>query len=194
MLDNEKDKLNENSKSKKVKISTIWCEGCSGCHMSFLDMDERIVDLINRGVVFDASPITDLKVPSEDVDIGIIEGAVATDTQEEEVKMMRKRCKKIVALGDCAVFGGIPTMRNRFKVDQVLQRAYIEAETNCNQHIPKSEDISKLTNRVMAVNEVIDVDYYIPGCPPSPDAIYSVLVSLIQGKEIELKGRNLSYE
>lgn len=187
--------MENNETKRKIKVSTIWCEGCSGCHMSFLDMDERVVELIKNGVIFDASPITDLKIPSHDVDIGIIEGAVATDTQEEEVKLMRERCKKIVALGNCAVFGGIPTMRNKYDTEVVLKRAYIEAETNQNQHIPQGEDISKLLDKVKPVDKVIKVDYYIPGCPPSADAIYEALSKIIEGKEPELKvRRGLSYE
>lgn len=177
-----------------MKISTIWCEGCSGCHMSLLDMDERLVDLVNMGVEFDASPLTDLKVPSQDVDIGIIEGSVATDTQEEEVKLMRERCKTIVAMGNCAVFGGIPTMRNRYTTDEIFNRVYMEAETNQNKHIPKGEDISKLLPKVKPVDKVIKVDYYIPGCPPSPDAIFEVLSKIIEGKKSKLEGRLLSYD
>jgi NAD-reducing hydrogenase small subunit len=185
--------MGDNDK-KKVRISTIWCEGCSGCHMSFLDMDERLVDLIKKGMVIDASPLTDLKIPREQVDVGIIEGSVANDTQEEEVKMMREKCKYIVAIGDCAVFGGIPTMRNYLKVSDVLNRAYIEAETNFNKHIPKSRDISKLLPRVKPVNEVIKVDFYIPGCPPSADIIFYVLNELIEGRIPKLEGERLTYE
>jgi NAD-reducing hydrogenase small subunit len=187
---NKMDKL----ESKKAKISTIWCEGCSGCHMSMLDMDERLVDLIRKGVVFSASPITDLKVPEDDVDIGIIEGSVATDTQEEEVKLMREKCKIIIAIGDCAVFGGIPTMRNFYKVSDLFNRVYSEAETNFNKHFPNSKDISKLLPRVKAVNEVIKVDYYIPGCPPSADAIFYVLNEILEGRSPKLQGDKLSYE
>ncbi|MCX7871395.1 MAG: NADP oxidoreductase [bacterium] len=179
---------------KEIKISTIWCEGCSGCHMSFLDMDERLIDLIKKGVVFSASPFTDLKIPEDDVDIGIIEGSVATDTQEEEVKMMREKCKIIIAIGDCAVFGGIPTMRNYYKIDELSKRVYHEAESNANKHYPNSKDISKLLPRVKAVNEVIKVDYYIPGCPPNADIIFYILNELIEGREPKLENEKLTYE
>lgn len=162
--------------------------------MSMLDMDERLVDLIQKGLVFDASPFTDLKTPGEQVDIGIIEGSVATDTQEKEVKMMREKCKVIVAIGDCAVFGGVPTMRNKYSTEEVLRRAYSDAETNYNKNIPSSEDISKLLEKVKPVDEVVKVDYYIPGCPPSADAIYEVLSKLLEDEEPELKGKLLSYE
>ncbi len=188
-MNNNKD-INE----KKVRVSTIWCEGCSGCHMSFLDMDERLVDLIKKGVILSASPVTDLKIPEDGVEIGIIEGSVATDTQEEEVKMMREKCKIIIALGDCAVFGGIPTMRNYYEIQDLAKRAYEEAESNANKKYPNSEDISKLLPRVKAVNEVIKVDYYIPGCPPKADIIFYVLNELLEGREPKLEGDKLTYE
>ncbi|MCS7165858.1 MAG: NADP oxidoreductase [Candidatus Calescibacterium sp.] len=179
---------------KKKTVATIWCEGCSGCHMSFLDMDEKLLDLIKKGMTFSASPLTDLKIPPHGTDIGIIEGSVATDTQEEEVKMMRERCKIIVAIGNCAVFGGIPTMRNKYKVSEILSRAYENAETNYNSHIPSAEDISKLLEKVKPVDKVIKVDYYIPGCPPKPEAIYETLLKIIEGEKPELKGKLLSYD
>lgn len=176
------------------KVATAWFESCAGCHMSFLDMDERVIDLVKLGVTFSASPVTDLKVPEDDVDIGIIEGSIGNTAHEEEAKMMREKCKIIIALGDCAVFGGIPTMRNRFDKREVLEKGYYYAETNHNKHIPSSEDISKLLDKVKAVNEVIKVDYYIPGCPPPPDSIFTALVNLVEGKKPELKGRLLTYD
>ncbi len=184
----------DNNKSNKIRVSTIWCEGCSGCHMSFLDMDERLIDLIKKGLVFSASPFTDLKIPEDGVEIGIIEGSVATDTQEKEVKMMREKCKIIIAIGDCAVFGGIPTMRNFYKIQDLAQRVYEQAESNANKKYPNSTEISKLLPRVKAVNEVIKVDYYIPGCPPNADIIFYVLNELLEGRKPKLEGEKLTYE
>ncbi|PMQ01032.1 MAG: NADP oxidoreductase [Dictyoglomus sp. NZ13-RE01] len=178
----------------KLKVASIWCEGCSGCHMSFLDMDERLVELINKGLELNATPITDLKVPDEDTDIGIIEGAIATDHHEEEVKMMREKCKFIVAIGDCAVFGGIPTMRNYFTREELLERGYITTESTVQGKIPTSEEIGKHLPKTKAVNEVIKVDFYIPGCPPSADAIYYVLKEILEGRTPVLSGDLLKYE
>lgn len=179
---------------KKIKVASIWCESCSGCHMSILDMDERLVELINKGLEINATPITDLKVPDDDTDIGIIEGAVATDHHEEEVKMMREKCKAIVAIGDCAVFGGIVTMRNYIPVNELLKRGYVETESTVEGKIPTSPELGKHLPKVKAVNEVIKVDYYIPGCPPSADAIYHVLKEVLEGKTPVLTGELLKYE
>lgn len=179
---------------KKVKVASVWCEGCSGCHMSFLDMDEKLVELIKEGLELNATPITDLKIPDEDTDIGIIEGAVATDHHVEDVKVMRERCKYIVALGDCAVFGGIPTMRNYFSVDELLKRGYKETESTTDGKIPQSEELGKLLPKVKSVDEVIKVDYYVPGCPPSADAIYHVLKSILDGKKPVLPKELLKYD
>lgn len=179
---------------KKIKVASVWCEGCSGCHMSFLDMDERLVELIKEGMELTATPITDLKIPEERTDVGIIEGAVATDHHVEDVKLFRERCKFIIAIGDCAVFGGIPTMRNYIPVQEVLNRGYIETESTVNGKIPTSNELGKLLPRVLAVNEVIKVDYYIPGCPPSADAIYYVLKELIEGRVPQLSGDLLKYD
>lgn len=179
---------------KTVKIASTWCEGCSGCHMSFLDMDERLVELIGKGLELTATPITDLKIPPLGTDIGIIEGSVATDHHEEEVKELRKRCKLIVALGDCAVFGGIHTMRNYFTVEELLERGYVSTESTVNGTPPTSPELGKLLPKVLAVNEVVKVDFYIPGCPPPADAIYHVLNELIEGRMPKLEGKLLHYD
>jgi len=185
---------NEVKKMGKLKVASIWCEGCAGCHMSFLDMDERLVELINKGLEINATPITDLKVPDEGTDIGIIEGAVATDHHEEDVKLMRERCKLILALGDCAVFGGIPTMRNYVPIPDLLERGYITTESTVQGKIPTSDEIGKHLSKVKAANEVIKVDLYVPGCPPSADAIYYVLKEVLEGRVPVLSGELLKYE
>ncbi|MGC9064982.1 MAG: NADP oxidoreductase, partial [bacterium] len=129
---------------KKITVATDWLDGCSGCHMSFLDIDERLVELIKLGVELTATPITDLKEPPEEgVDIGILEGAISTDHHIEVAKKMRERCKILIAIGDCAVFGGIVTMRNYFPVNDLLKRGYIETESTVDGKIPTSPEIGK---------------------------------------------------
>jgi NAD-reducing hydrogenase small subunit len=177
----------------KPKISTDWLAACAGCHMSLLDMDERIVELVKL-VDIRSTPITDLKEPDEEgVDVGILTGAVNNTTNEEVAHKMRGRCKILVALGDCAVFGGVPAMRNFFKLEDVLRRAYIETEsTDAEGKIPSSPELGVPT-RVRALGEVVDVNIFIPGCPPDPDAIHYALSELAQGRIPEIKDDKLHW-
>jgi NAD-reducing hydrogenase small subunit len=177
----------------KPKISSDWLAGCAGCHMSLLDIDERIAKVVELADLR-AMPITDLKEPDESgVDVGILEGGVNNTTNEEVVIRMRKRCKLLVALGDCAVFGGVPAMRNFLGEQVALQRAYIETEsTDSEGKIPDDPELCKPT-RVRALSEVVPVDIFIPGCPPDADVIFYALAELAQGRKPELKGNDLQW-
>ncbi|MCL4561754.1 MAG: NADP oxidoreductase [Chloroflexi bacterium] len=171
----------------KPKISTDWMAGCSGCHMSLLDIDERIIKIAEL-VDIRATPITDLKEPDESgVTVGILEGAVNNTANEEVAQRMRQRCKVLVALGDCAVFGGVPAMRNFFSMDEALRRAYVETEsTDSEGKIPTDPELAVPT-QTRALNEVVPVDVFVPGCPPDPDVIFYVLSELAMGRKPELK-------
>jgi NAD-reducing hydrogenase small subunit len=179
----------------RVKVATDWLDICSGCHMAFLDIDERIVELL-KYVEITSSPITDLKHPPEKgVDVGILSGAVSNTHQLEVAKEMRECCRILVALGDCAVLSGICTMRHFFDREEVLRRGYIETEsTDEKGMIPRSPELAKLFDRVMALNEVVKVDVHIPGCPPPADAIWFVLTELLAGRMPVLRGGHLTYE
>ncbi|MBI9045093.1 MAG: NADP oxidoreductase [Anaerolineaceae bacterium] len=177
----------------KPKIASDWLAGCAGCHMSLLDIDERIVTIAEL-VDIRATPITDLKEPDEDgVTVGILEGAVNNSANEEVAKTMRERSQILVALGDCAVFGGVPAMRNLFTLDEALKRAYVETEsTDSEGKIPSSPEICTPT-KVRALHEVVDVDVFVPGCPPDADVIFHVLSELAQGRIPKLEGENLHW-
>jgi NAD-reducing hydrogenase small subunit len=179
----------------KVKVATDWLDICSGCHMAILDIDERIVELLKH-VEITSSPITDLKHPPEEgVDVGILTGAVSNTHQLETAKMMRERCKILISLGDCAVFGGICTMRNFFDAEEVLEFGYVKTlSTDSEGAVPRSPELGKLLDRVKAVNEVVKVDLHIPGCPPPADAIWYAVTELLQGRIPVLTGDNLTYE
>ena len=179
----------------KVKVATDWLDVCSGCHMSFLDIDEHLVELL-KSVEITSSPITDLKHPPEEgVDVGILSGAVSNTHQEATTKEMRERSRILVAIGDCAVFGGICTMRNFFDTEEVLEFGYVKsASTDASGAVPRSPELGKLLDRVMAVNEVVKVDVHIPGCPPPADAIWYAVTELLQGRIPVLTGDNLTYE
>src|SRR5512143_4103401 len=149
----------------KPKIASDWMAGCAGCHMSLLDMDERILKVVELADLR-ATPITDLKEPdASGVDVGILEGGINNSANEEVAHRMRSRCKILVALGDCAVFGGVPAMRNFFKIEDALKRAYIETEsTDAEGKIPTDPELGVPT-KVRALKEVVKVDISIPGCP-----------------------------
>ena len=164
----------------KVKIATSWLDVCAGCHMSFLDIDEAIIDIANA-VEFTKSPITDIKEFPE-VDVGIISGAIGNVEQEEEAKELREKCKILVVLGDCACFGGIPSMRNAFSKEEVLRRVYLETESTKEGKIPSSPEIPPLLEKALPVNAVVKVDCFVPGCPPRAEAIKYALTELLQGR------------
>ena len=161
--------------------------------MSLLDIDERIIKLAGL-VDIRATPITDLKEPDESgVEVGILTGAVNLSNHEEVAERMRERCKTLVALGDCAVFGGVVAMRNFFKLEEALRRAYIETEsTDEDGKIPDSPQLG-IPTEVRAVGEVVKVDICIPGCPPDPDVIYYALSELAQGRVPEIKDEKLHW-
>lgn len=177
----------------KPKVASDWLAGCAGCHMSFLDIDERIIDLLKL-IDLRSSPITDLKEPDESgVDVGILEGGISNTYNEEVAIKMRERCKILVALGDCAVFGGVPAMRNFHGADEALQRAYIESEsTDSSGKIPSSPELSRPMH-VKPVGDVVKVDVFVPGCAPSADLIFYVLSELAQGRIPEIKGDKIDW-
>jgi NAD-reducing hydrogenase small subunit len=177
---------------KKVTIASDWLAGCAGCHMSLLDMDERLIGLLER-IQITSTPITDLKHPPQaGVDVGILEGAVNNSATEATAKLMRARCRCLVALGDCAVFGGVPAMRNSACAKAALRRAYIESESTVDGQIPLSPDIAAIQD-VRPIDRVVPVDVYLPGCPPSADAIVFVIRELLEGRVPCLTGANLDW-
>ena len=177
----------------KPKISSDWMAGCAGCHMSLLDMDERILKVAELADLR-ATPITDLKEPDESgVDVGILEGGVNNSSNEEVALRMRARCKTLVALGDCAVFGGVPALRNFFSLEEALRRAYVEAESNDENGVIPDDPELAVMSRVRALSEVVPVDVFVPGCPPDADVIFYVLSELAQGRKPELKDELLHW-
>lgn len=177
----------------KPKVASDWMAGCAGCHMSLLDIDERIVKLVEL-VDLRATPITDLKEPdASGVDVGILEGGINNTANEEVALKMRSRCKVLVALGDCAVFGGVPAMRNFFGAEEALRRAYVETEsTDESGKIPDDPELARPI-KCVALSEVVPVDVFVPGCPPDADVIFYVLSELAQGRKPELKDQKLHW-
>jgi len=176
------------AKVEKTRLATIWLSGCSGCHMSFLDQDELLIDLAKL-VRLVYSPIADVKVFPENVDVTLVEGAVANEDQLSLLNQARARTKILISLGDCAVTGNVTALRNAWSnSDQaVLERAYIE-NANVNLGIPT--DVPKLLKKVHPLHEVVKIDYFIPGCPPSADHINYVLTELLAGRTPNMEYRS----
>ncbi|MCS6836222.1 MAG: NADP oxidoreductase [Anaerolineae bacterium] len=167
----------------KAKVATIWLDGCSGCHMSFLDMDERLLELAEvMDLVY--SPLVDFKDFPEAVDVTLVEGAVSSEEDREKIIKVRARTRLLVALGDCAVAGNVPAMRNAFKVKEVIGRAYLEDDLTHPQaphiHVPP------LLVKVKPVHQVVKVDLVIPGCPPSANIIHYAVTELLAGRTPDL--------
>jgi len=163
----------------KVKVQTAWLDSCSGCHMSILDLDATLVALADK-LEFGSSPITDIKHFTP-CDVGIIEGSISNEHDEEVAKELRANCKILMALGDCACFGGINTMRNLFSTEDIMARYYATESTSKDRKAPTSEDLPKLTP-VRPLNQVVKVDCYVPGCSPNAKAILYALTELLNGR------------
>jgi NAD-reducing hydrogenase small subunit len=181
-------------KMAKPKIATCSLAGCFGCHMSFLDIDERIIELAQL-VDFDKSPIDDKKHFDCPVDVGLIEGGCSTEHNVHVLKDFRKHCKVLVGVGSCALTGGIPAMRNPVGLKSCLEEAYLKGVTvEDGGIIPNSEDLPLLLDKVYPCHEIVKIDYFLPGCPPSADTIWAALVALLNGKQPELPYELLKYE
>jgi len=177
----------------RLKLATVWLGGCSGCHMSFLDLDEWLIELHAKAeLVF--SPVVDVKQYPEGVDVVLIEGAVCNEDHLEILHKIRRRTKVIVSFGDCAVTGNVTAMRNPLgSAEPVLQRAYIEA-ADFQPVIPNEPGVvPSLLDRVTPVHEAVPVEYYLPGCPPPADRIQALLIQLLEGKTPHLAGNQIQF-
>jgi NAD-reducing hydrogenase small subunit len=167
----------------KLKLATVWLDGCSGCHMSFLDLDESLISLADK-IELVYSPLVDAKVFPDTVDIALVEGAVSSEEDLHKLRLIRERTKVLVSLGDCAVTANVPAMRNPVGVDAICDRAYRENAT-LDPGVPDG-DIPKLLPRACPLHELVAVDVYVPGCPPRADVIYHVVSELLEGRNPEL--------
>lgn len=177
--------ISNNAGPKKLRLATAWLGGCSGCHMSFLDLDEKLIDLFSLAELV-YSPIADAKEFPENVDITLVEGAVANVDHVKLAQEIRERSRVVVSFGDCAVTGNVTSLRNRLQVDDLLTKVYHEGPGS----VPEgdAQDVMpELLARVIPLHQLIDVDAFIPGCPPDPDRIWAAVSALINGKTPELE-------
>jgi len=176
----------------KVRIATTSLAGCFGCHMSFLDMDERLVELLEH-IEFNRTPLTDIKHCGP-CDIGLVEGGVCNAENVHVLREFRDNCKILIAVGACAINGGIPAMRNHFNLRECLEEAYVKGVGVENPQIPDDAELPLLLDKVHPIHDVVHVDYYLPGCPPSADEFLKVLGDLLEGKAPSLPRNLLHYD
>lgn len=172
----------------KMKIATVWLDGCSGCHMSMFDMDEKLIDILEK-VDLVYSPLVDAKEFPEGVDVTVIEGGVGSEEDKHMLELIRARTHMLVSYGDCAVTGNVPSLRNRFSVDDLIKRSYIEnvsAHGDGGGNVP-GDAVPRLLPVERPLHEVVRVDIFIPGCPPRPGLTYFMLKELLEGRMPDLK-------
>jgi len=172
--------------ANKVQLATVWLDGCSGCHMSVLDMDEAI-EMVAQKVDIVYGPLVDAQEFPESVDVTLVEGAVSSQEDVEKLQTIRRRTKLLVALGDCAVTSNVPAMRNSIPVTKLLERIYVEG-VEAEPGVP-SDGVPKLMKRAVPVQEIVPVDVHVPGCPPSAKTIVFVLTELLEGRMPDLGSR-----
>ncbi len=178
---------------ERLRLATVWLGGCSGCHMSFLDLDEFLIDLADRvDVVF--SPVVDAKEYPDGVDLVLVEGAVANEDNLAMIRRVRERTRVLVSFGDCAVTGNVTALRNPIGgADAVLRRSFVE-QTDLDPQIPLAPGVLPvLLDRVTPVHAVVPVDVYLPGCPPPAPRIRAVLEQLLEGRPAHLTGREIKF-
>ena len=171
----------------RPRVATMWLDGCSGCHMSLLDMDDRLLELAGKmDLVY--SPVVDVKEFPDNVDVTLIEGAVGNEEDLHKLRVAREKSRLLVSLGDCAVTANVPSMRNSFGRKKVFERAYIENAT-LNPGPPQRE-VPGLLPASRPLHEVVTIDVFVPGCPPSADTIYYVLNELLEGRCPDLRNKS----
>jgi NAD-reducing hydrogenase small subunit len=179
----------------KPKIATASLAGCFGCHMSLLDIDERILELVEL-VDFDKSPIDDIKQFTGRCAIGLIEGGCCNDENVHVLRDFRKHCDILVSVGECACQGDIPSLRNPIPLKECLDEAYLDGPSvhNPARRIPSDPELPLLLDKVYPCHEVVKIDYFLPGCPPSAETIWQALVALLHNRPLELPYELVKYD
>lgn len=179
----------------KPRVATTSLAGCFGCHMSILDIDERIIDLVEI-IDFDKSPIDDFKHFTARCAVGLVEGGCCNDENVKVLRDFRENCDVLVSLGDCATMGGIPALRNLVPTEECFQEAYLDGPSvyNPSGKVPGDIELPRLLDKVRPCHEVVKIDYFLPGCPPSADTIWAALTALLSGGEVELPYQLIKYD
>ena len=179
----------------KPKVATTSLAGCFGCHMSLLDIDDRILKLLEL-VDFDKSPVDDIKEFTGRCAVGLIEGGCCNEENVRVLQSFREHCDILISVGDCAIMGGIPALRNNIPLQECYAEAYLNGPTvhNPSGQIPNDPELPLLLNRVYPCNEVVKIDYHLPGCPPPADTLWEALVALLSDKPVQLPYELVKYD
>jgi NAD-reducing hydrogenase small subunit len=170
----------------KARIATLWLDGCAGCHMSLLDIDEALAVVAEKAdIVY--GPLVDAQEFPDEVDVAIVEGAISSEDDLKKIRKVREHSRLVVALGDCATTSNVPAMRNPIPVKQVLERVYVEG-VDANPCIP-SIGVPSLLKHAVPLHDVIKVDLHVPGCPPSAASIQFVVTELLAGRVPDLRAK-----
>lgn len=172
----------------KIQVAMIALCGCWGCTLSFLDMDESLLALLEK-ITITRSSFTDIKRIPHRCAIGFVEGGVANDENIETLEHFRNNCDILISVGACAIWGGVPAMRNVIPLEECFREAYIDSPSavpGAKKVIPFHQDIPKITTKVMPLHELVKIDYFIPGCPPDGETILKVLDDLVNGRKFDI--------
>ncbi len=184
--------MSETAVKPKIRVATTSLAGCFGCHMSFLDIDERLFELLQH-VEFDRTPLTDIKHCGP-CDVGLIEGGICNAENVHVLREFRKNCKILVAVGACAVTGGLPAQRNHLDLGACLQEVYVTEPSLASGCIPNDPELPLPLDKVHPLHEVVKIDYFLPGCPPPADAIWKFLTDLLAGRTPHLGHGLIHYD
>jgi NAD-reducing hydrogenase small subunit len=165
---------------KKVKVATVWLDGCSGCHMSLLDMDAAIISL-SRKIDLVYGPLVDAQEFPEGVDVTLVEGAVSSQDDLNKIQKIRQRSTILISMGDCAVTGNVPGMRNSIPVQKLLQSIYVDGAEE--RKVVPSDRVPALLRQARPLREFVKVDFCLPGCPPPSRTIVGVINDLLEDKK-----------
>ncbi len=187
----------------KLKVAAYWAADCGGCGVAILDINERILalaeaaDIVFWPLAVDAKTDDVKALEDKEIDVCLFSGAIRNEENKEMAELLRKKSKILISFGSCASFGGIPGLANLYTKDEILKRMYLETESTDNPDgiypmtkikVPEGElDLPEFFGHVYTLDQVVDVEYYIPGCAPVPDTIWSSVKALIDG-EVPPKG------
>lgn len=175
--------------SDKVKLNIEWLSDCGGCHCAIVDLHEKILDVLKAVEIQRCPILTDIK-DYPHAKVGLVSGAIRTEHDRHAAEEMRKSCDLIIAFGTCAVYGGLPGAGCAHTREDILQTVYVKSPTTVPGAMPETH-VSSMEATVTPLDEVIDVDLYLPGCPPHPAFIFDALIALIEGREPKARAESV---